>query len=46
MEDYLAVYQAALGVPHRHEKLEEELARVSARGKLVSNEVKKGEVTR
>ncbi len=42
VEDYLAVYQAALGVPHRHEKLEEEVARVSARGKVVSDEVKKG----
>lgn len=46
VEDYLAVYQAALTVPHRHEKLEEELARVSARGTVTSNEVKKGEVTR
>jgi DNA-binding Lrp family transcriptional regulator len=46
VEDYQAVYQAALAVPHRHEKLEEDVARVSARGKVVSDEMKKGEVTR
>jgi DNA-binding Lrp family transcriptional regulator len=32
VKDYLEVYQAALAVPHRREKLEEELARVSGRG--------------
>jgi|WetSurMetagenome_2_1015567.scaffolds.fasta_scaffold187769_2 hypothetical protein len=46
VEDYLAVYQAAAQVPHRHEKLEEELARVSARRTASSDEAKKGEVTK
>jgi hypothetical protein len=31
VRDYLAVYEAALAVPHRREKLEEELGRVSGR---------------
>ncbi len=30
--DYLEVYQRALAVPHRREKLEEEMARVAGRG--------------
>jgi hypothetical protein len=33
VREYLAVYEAAMGVPHRREKLEEELARVTARQK-------------
>jgi hypothetical protein len=44
--DYLAVYQAAVELPHRREKLEEELARVSVRRTVPSAEAKKGEVTR
>jgi DNA-binding Lrp family transcriptional regulator len=31
VQDYLAIYEAALEVPHRREKLEEELVRVSGR---------------
>lgn len=52
VKDYLAVYQAALAEPHRREKLEEELARVSAwqqapgQGQASSGQGKKGEVTR
>lgn len=44
--DYLGVYQATVQVPHRREKLEEELARVSARPTVPSAEAKKGEVPR
>jgi DNA-binding Lrp family transcriptional regulator len=44
--DYLGVYQSAVELPHRREKLEEELARVSARRTVPSAEAKKGEVTR
>lgn len=48
VQDYLQVYQAALAVPHRREKLEEELARVGPRtskGQNPSHErTKKGEV--
>ena len=44
--DYLGVYQAAVQVPHRREKLEEELARVSARHTVPSAEAKKGEAPR
>ena len=44
--DYLGVYQATVQVPHRREKLEEELARVSARHTVPSAEAKKGEVPR
>jgi hypothetical protein len=29
VRDYLAIYEAAMAVPHRREKLEEDLARVS-----------------
>jgi DNA-binding Lrp family transcriptional regulator len=52
VKDYLAVYQAALAEPHRREKLEEELARVSAwqqasgQGQASSGQGKKGEVKR
>jgi DNA-binding Lrp family transcriptional regulator len=45
-QDYLELYEAALAVPHRREKLEEELARVSMRQKPSSEKAKKGEVTR
>ena len=53
VKDYLQVYQIALTVPHRREKLEEELARVSARPgsrkrkrqNPSHEEAKKGEVT-
>ena len=44
--DYLGVYQSGVELPHRREKLEEELARVSARRTVPSAEAKKGEVTR
>jgi DNA-binding Lrp family transcriptional regulator len=44
--DYLTVYQAAMQTPHRREKLEEEVARVSARRTVAWDEAKKGEVTR
>lgn len=44
--DYLGVYQSTVQVPHRREKLEEELARVSARPTVPSAEAKKGEVPR
>jgi DNA-binding Lrp family transcriptional regulator len=52
VKDYLAVYEAALAEPHRREKLEEELARVSAwqqasgQGQASSGQGKKGEVKR
>ncbi|MBC7250806.1 MAG: DUF1670 domain-containing protein [Anaerolineae bacterium] len=45
VKEYLAVYEAAMGVAHRREKLEEELARVSARQEP-SGEGKKGEARR
>jgi len=38
VRDYLALYEAALAVPHRREKLEEELARVSRRPEPASGE--------
>lgn len=44
VKDYLEVYEAAVKVPHRREKLEEELARVSARQKLSFEGKKKREV--
>lgn len=44
VKEYPAVYEAAMGVPHRREKLEEELARVSARQKPSCEEGKKGAV--
>lgn len=44
VQDYLAVYEAALAVPHRREKLAEELARVRARQPGPPVEAKKGEV--
>ena len=50
VKDYLRVYEAALAEPHRQEKLEEELARVSGwqrapgRGQAPSGAGKKGEV--
>ena len=43
-KEYLEVYEAALAEPHRREKLEEELARVSARQKPSFEGGKKGEV--
>lgn len=46
VEDYLEVYEAALAVSHRHEKLEEELARVSAWQKPVQKAGQKGGLTR
>jgi DNA-binding Lrp family transcriptional regulator len=42
VKEYLEVYQAALEVPHRREKLEEELARVSPRRESPSAEAKGG----
>ena len=44
VKEYLEVYEAALAEPHRREKLEEELARVSARQKPSFEGGKKGEV--
>jgi len=46
VKEYLAVYEAAMGVPHRREKLEEELARVSTWQKAASDAGKKGAVRR
>jgi len=46
VKEYLEVYEAALAEPHRREKLEEELARVSARQKPSFEGEKKGEVKR
>jgi hypothetical protein len=46
VKEYLAVYEAAMAVPHRREKLEEELARVSTWQKTPSEAGKKGEVRR
>jgi hypothetical protein len=46
VKDYLTVYEAAMAEPHRREKLEEELARVSAWQRPPSGEGKKGEVRR
>lgn len=46
VKEYLALYEAAMGVPHRREKLEEELARVSTWQKVPSEAGKKGAVTR
>jgi Transcriptional regulators of sugar metabolism len=45
VKEYLKVYEAAMAKPHRREKLEEELARVSA-WQRASSEGKKGEVKR
>lgn len=42
VKDYLEVYRAALEMPHRREKLEEELARVTGRGGRASQEEKGG----
>lgn len=44
VEDYVALYEAALEVPHRREKLEEELARVSTRPEPRFGDRKKGAV--
>ncbi len=44
VKEYLEVYEAALTEPHRREKLEEELARVSVRQKPSFEGEKKGEV--
>jgi len=46
VKEYLDVYEAALAEPHRREKMEEELARVSARQKPSFEGEKKGEVKR
>jgi DNA-binding Lrp family transcriptional regulator len=46
VKEYLEVYEAALVEPHRREKMEEELARVSARQKPSFEGGKKGEVKR
>jgi hypothetical protein len=46
VEDYLVLYRAALEVPHRREKLEEELARVSGRPMVPSGEEKGGNGSR
>jgi hypothetical protein len=42
VQDYLAVYRAALEVPHRREKLEEELARVGGQSVAPFGEEKGG----
>jgi len=42
VQDYLAVYEAALQAPHRAEKLQEELSRVSVRERSVDGERQKG----
>jgi DeoR/GlpR family transcriptional regulator of sugar metabolism len=42
VQDYLAVYEAALQVPHRAEKLQEELSRVSVRERSADGERQKG----
>jgi len=44
VKEYLEVYEAALAEPHRREKLEEELARVSVRQKPPFEGEKKGKV--
>jgi len=44
VKEYLEVYEAALTEPHRREKLEEELARVSVRQKPSFEGEKKGKV--
>lgn len=46
VQDYLAVYQQAVTVPHRAEKLSEELARVAARGLRGQADQKKGRGSR
>ncbi len=46
VKEYLEVYEAALAEPHRREKMEEELVRVSARQKPSFEGGKKGEVKR
>jgi hypothetical protein len=46
VEDYLAVYQQALSVPHRAEKLAEELGRVSSGSKSGDLAEKKRELSR
>jgi DNA-binding Lrp family transcriptional regulator len=42
VEEYLALYEAALAAPHRRKKLEEELARVSGWREVPLGEGKKG----
>jgi transcription initiation factor IIE alpha subunit len=42
VKEYLAVYEAAMATPHRREKLEEELARVSPRRESPTAEAKGG----
>ena len=44
VKEYLEVYEAAMAEPHRREKLEEELTRVSVRQKPTFEGEKKGEV--
>jgi predicted ArsR family transcriptional regulator len=46
VQDYLDVYQQALAVPHRAEKLAEELGRVSSRSKPGDLAEKKGRTNR
>jgi hypothetical protein len=46
VKEYLVLYEAAMEAPHRREKLEEELARVSNRQKTSPKEGKKGVVRR
>lgn len=46
VQDYLELYQQAVQVPHRYEKLSEELARVSARGAQTQPGQKKKEGSR
>jgi hypothetical protein len=45
VRDYLAIYEAAMEVPHRREKLEEELVRVSG-GRARTSGAEKGAVVR
>jgi hypothetical protein len=46
VQDYLAVYQQALSVPHRAEKLAEELGRVSSGSKSGDLAEKKARLNR
>ena len=46
VEDYLALYQQAVTVPHRAEKLSEELDRVAARRPVAHSAQKKGRGSR
>lgn len=46
VEEYLTLYEAAMREPHRREKLEEELTRVSTWQKVPTEAEKKGAVRR